>query len=126
MVNRINISKWLHYLLYVFYFIFFVSIVCSFRAVSTIVIILILVTGLLKNKIDTDLFFNKNLKNIFLVSCCVFYLIQAASLFYTHNLPETIKHLQLKSALVLIPLAVCCSHWLNPLIYQRLMKYYTW
>jgi len=121
-----NTSKYLHYLLYFFYIIFFVSIFCSFRAISSIVIALILLTSLFKNKIDTGVFFNKNIKNTFMIGCCIFYLLQTASLLYTHNLPESITHLRIKSALVFIPFALCCCNYITPLMRQKLMKYYVW
>jgi O-antigen ligase len=121
-----NTSKYLYYLLYFFYIIFFISIICSFRAISSIVIALILLTSLVKNKIDTGVFFNKNIKNSFLIGCCIVYLLQVASLLYTHNFSETITHLRIKSALVFIPFAICCTNYITPLMRQKLMKYYVW
>ncbi|MDB5221377.1 MAG: hypothetical protein JWN83_44 [Chitinophagaceae bacterium] len=126
MINGGTTSKYSDYLLQIFYIIFFASIICSFRAVSSIVIALILITSLVKNKTETGLFLNKNLKNSFLAGCCIFYLLQAASLLYTHDLPESIQHLRIKSGLVLIPLAVCCSNYLDPLRVKKLMQQYLW
>ena len=121
-----NTSKYLYHLLYFFYIIFFISVICSLRAISSIVIALILLTSLAKNKIDTGEFFNKNIKNSFLIGCCIFYLLQAASLFYTANFSETITHLRIKSTLVFIPFALCCSNYITPSLRHKLMKYYVW
>ena len=121
-----NTSKYLNALLYLWYIIFFVSMICCFRAISSITLALILVTGLLKNKIDTGSWFNINLINSFLIACCLFYLLQAMGLLFTVPLHSGAKHLQLKSAIVFIPFAICCSNYLNGLVRQKLMSWYIW
>ncbi len=121
-----NASKYIDQLLYFFYLVFFVSIICSFRAVSTIAIIAILVLSITKNKIDTGFLFNSRLKNFFIAVCVIFYLVQTTSIFYTHSTAETLKNLQMKSSLILIPLAICSSGWLDTAIRKSLMEKYVW
>lgn len=119
-------SVYLDKLLYFFYTILFVTIICSFRWVSTFVLLLILIASLIKNKRDTGSLLNKKLLNVFIAACCIFYLLQVVSLFYTHNVDETIKHLRVKCGLILIPLTLCCSNFLNPGSVKKLMHSYTW
>jgi hypothetical protein len=123
MINK-NVSKHLDSFLYLFYLIFLVSIICSFRAISSVSIGVILITDLTKNKIETGSFLNKNLKSSLLVCCFIFYLLQAVSLFYTHNFEESIKHLRIKSAIILIPFALSCSNYLTPIVVKNLMKHF--
>jgi O-antigen ligase len=121
-----NNSKYLDGFLYVWYIVFFISIVCSFRAVSSITIGLILVTGLIKNKIDTASWLNMRLKNRFLAACCLFYLMQVTAMLYKANLNESVKHLQTQTAIFFVPLSLCSSNYLNGQVRQKLMKYYIW
>ncbi|HTE12283.1 MAG TPA: O-antigen ligase family protein [Chitinophagaceae bacterium] len=121
-----NRSKQLDLLLYLWFIIFFISMVCCFRAVSSISMGLIVVTGLLKNKMDTGSWLNTRVKNWFPAACCLFYLIQAVALLYTGNFTESAKNLQIKSAMLFVPFALCCSDYLNGRVYQKLMKYYIW
>jgi O-antigen ligase len=126
MIAGRNTVKYLDHLLYLFYLIFFVSIICAYRGISSSAIGCILVAGIIKNKIETGIFFNPNINNGFIICCTIFYLVEAASLIYTNNIPETLKHLQIKSGLILIPLAICCSNYLSPVNLMRLMKHYLW
>ena len=126
MTGEKNTSKYLDHLLYLLYLVFFVSVICSYRGISSIAIALLIVTGLIKNKTETGSLFNKNLKNGFILCCCIFYMLQAASLLYTNNFPESITHLRIKSALILVPFAICCCSFLNALTVKNLIKFYIW
>ena len=119
-------SKHLDLLLYLWYIIFFVSMVCCFRAVTSVSIGLILITGLFKNKTDTGSWLNINLKSSFVAACFLFYLIQVTALLYKPEQHEALKNLQLKSAIPLVPFALCCSSFLNNRVRQKLMGYYIW
>jgi O-antigen ligase len=121
-----NRSKQLYWLLYLLYIIFFVSMICCFRAVSSISIGLLFLAGLFKNKIDTGVWINIHVKNRFLAACFLFYLLQVIALLYTANLHEGAKNMQTKSAMVIVPLALCCSNYLNAQVREKLMKYYIW
>ncbi|MEP7163277.1 MAG: hypothetical protein ABI741_01215 [Ferruginibacter sp.] len=117
-------SKYLDTLLYLWWIAFFISMACCFRAVSSISIALILATGLLKNKIETGSWLNMNLKNSFFLASCLFYLLQATGLLFTSSLTEASRHLQLKSAMVLVPLTLCCGNYLDVHVRQKLMRWY--
>jgi hypothetical protein len=73
---------------------------------------------------DTGSWFSIYLKNSFLAACCLFFLIQAIPLLFAANFNETAKSFQLKSALLFIPLAICCSTYINGAVWQKLMNYY--
>jgi len=118
--------KHLDLLLYFWWIVFFISVICCFRAISSITIGLVLATGLLKNKINTGSWLNRRLKNGFTAACCLFYLIQVLLLLYSDNLTESAKYLQTKSAMIFVPLALCCSSYLSGPVRQKLMKYYIW
>ena len=117
-------STQLDLLLYLWYIVFFISLVCCFRAISSIAIGLILITGLLKNKTEKGSWINNDLKNAFLATCFFFYLIQAIPLLFTTNFTEAVKNIQLKSAILLVPIAVCCCSFLDEVVREKLMKYY--
>src|SRR5258708_21632446 len=101
-----NNNSFLNFLLFILYLTFFVSLVFSLRAISSISIGAILISGLAKNKIEQKSFFNPGLKNLFLVFCSLFFLLQFVSLFYSDNINEGWKNIRLKSALVILPFAL--------------------
>lgn len=113
-------------LLYILYLVFLASVVCAVRPLSSITIGLILVAGVIKNKLDTGHFTNKRFNNLFLYGCFAFYLLQIIALFYTHDKTEGLRHLQLKSALVIIPLALCLSSYPDDATRNRLLRHYVW
>lgn len=119
-----NNSKQLDQILFVLYIIFFVSMVFCWRAVTSISIPVILAAGILKNKIDHRSFFNPHLKNSFLISCCIYYLLQLVVLLFSHN--DTGQLILLKSGIIFIPAMVCCSNYPDTGMYKKLMSYYVW
>jgi O-antigen ligase len=121
-----NLKKSHAVLFFIFYFyiLFFVSLIFSFRFINSISIVFILLTSIILNKIETGRFYNSNLKNFFLISCFLFYLLQFAGLIYTHNPHEGWNNIRIKSSLVAIPLALCCSDYLTEKIRHRLLKWY--
>jgi O-antigen ligase len=119
-----NNTRTINNLLFVFYLAFFVSLVFAFRAVSSISVALILVTGLIKNRIEQKSFFNPNLANPLLIFCVLLFLLQFSSLLYTNDLEQGWKNIRLKSALVIIPLSLCCCDFINETRRPRLLKWY--
>jgi len=111
-------------LLYLFYLGFLVSVAGAFRAISSIAIGLILITGFLKNKTDTSSWFNNSLRNRYLAACSFFFLLQIIPLVYTSNLIESWKHVQVKSALLFIPLCFYSCSYINKARFHSLMTAY--
>ncbi|MEO6490730.1 MAG: hypothetical protein ABIO04_12375 [Ferruginibacter sp.] len=124
--QHIAFSKRLDLFIFLWYLCFFISLACCFRAISSISIILIIVTGLIKNKLDTGSWINPRLKNAFLISCCLFYLLQATGLLFGPGLQENSKELVLKSGIIFIPFAICCNYYLDEITRNSLMKYFIW
>ncbi len=119
-----NNTRIVNDLLFGLYLAFFVSLIFAFRAVSSISIALILVAGLVKNRIEQKRFFNQKLVNPLLIICALLLLLQFTSLLYTSDLGEGWKNIRLKSALVIIPLSLCCCDFINEATRRRLLKWY--
>src|SRR5215203_7100933 len=97
------------------------SIVFSWRAVSSIALGLILVTGLLKTASVKGNGFRLSIRSVFFLSCVLLFALTCLALFYTDNMKEGLTQVQKKSAVVLIPLSLFASQWfLNGENYQRL------
>ena len=58
-----NSTRIINDLLFVLYLVFFVSLIFTFRAVSSISVALLLVTGIIKNRIEHKGFFDRNQVN---------------------------------------------------------------
>lgn len=112
-------------LLFLLYLLFFIGLICAFPAISSISIGLILLTGIAKNKIEQGTFFNKKIINVLSVSCAVFYAFQFVGLLYTKNTNEGWQHLQLKSSLIFMPLALCCCDYIEQNSRQKLLSSYS-
>src|SRR5881394_486969 len=92
----------------IIYLIFFISLICAFRAVTSISIGLLFVTGILQTRPTWRSLFLRHPANEFTLLCILFFLLQLIALFYTHNMRMGWIDLQLKSGLVFSPLAVIC------------------
>lgn len=115
---------WFELLFFVVYTIFFASIICCWRAVSSITIAVLLLTGFLKNKLETGKWVNKKISNPLLISCVLFFVLQALALLYATNLQDGLNSLRTKAGLVFIPLVVCCCNYISIPVRQRLMFCY--
>ncbi|MES1224257.1 MAG: O-antigen ligase family protein, partial [Bacteroidota bacterium] len=100
--------------------------VCAFRPITSISIALILLAGLVKNRMDTGSIFSHNLKNNLFITCCIYYLVQVVLIINSHNHDMMARHIELKAAIVFVPLAVCSGNYFNDAFYQLLMRYYVW
>jgi O-antigen ligase len=105
-MKKENISSYLDYFLFLVYLVFFTSIVFSFRAISSISIALILITGLIRKNKNGSLFFDNNALFLFFSGCTLLFIIQALALLYTDDVAEGLKLFQRSSALVFVPLAL--------------------
>ena len=119
-----NNTRIINDLLFVLYLAFFVSLIFAFRAVSSISVALLLVTGLVKNRVGHKSFFNRDQVNPMVIFCGLFFLLQFISLLYTSDMEQGWKNIRLKSALVAIPLALCCCDYINETIRRKLLKWY--
>lgn len=110
-------------LLLLLYGCFLASVVCGFRAISSIAIGLILVTAIFHNRIDTGGWLHPGVKNRYMLACSLFFLLQLVPLAYS-DFMEAWKHVQVKSALLFLPLCFYSSAFINKTRFQLLMKAY--
>ena len=108
----------------IIYLIFFISLICAFRAVTSISTGLLLVAGILQTKPTLRSLFSRHPGNEFTLACTLFFLLQLIALFYTHNMRMGWIDLQLKSGLVFLPLAVICTGQQKKEVTDRLLWYY--
>lgn len=88
------------------YFVLLVSMIFSFRAVSSITVGLLLLTGIFIHRSAKKSVFSDKNRNIFLAGCTLYFLIQLVALLYTDNMEEGWANVRIKSAVVLVPLAL--------------------
>jgi len=119
-----NSTRTINDLLFVLYLAFFVSLIFAFRAVSSITVALLLVTGIIKNRIEHTGFFNRNRVNPIVIFCGLLFLLQFISLLYTKDMDQGWKNIRLKSALLVIPLSLCCCDYINETRRRKLLKWY--
>jgi len=117
-------NKVINSLLFLFYLGFLVCTVCAFRYESSLAIGAILLTGFIKNKIDTGSFFSYRIRNFYVAACALFFLLQITALIYTSDVHAEWKHIQVKSALLFIPLCFYCCTYLNHYRFSKLMTAY--
>ncbi len=112
-------------LLFYSYILFFISLVFSFRAVSSISTGLLILWGILYTKQQTGAIFHKNLVNLFYIACIIYFLFLLISFFFTQYSAEAWRQILLKSGLILVPLAVCCSGYINSSSRKKLLFAYS-
>lgn len=105
-MKKENSSISANYFLLTIYLIFFVSVVFSLRAVSSICLGVILLTGVVVS--SRNLLIKKSF-SVFIISCLLLFLLQCFSLLYTTNISEGMKLTQRTSALIFAPAAVLVS-----------------
>jgi len=124
MMDKHTQIRHINNLLFLFYQIFVVGTLCAFRAVSSIMIGLILVVSIIQNKNLQGVWLNRRLKHPFVITCGLFFLLQLIPLAYTSNLYEGWKHVQVKSALLFIPFCFYSCPCINKINFHSLMIVY--
>lgn len=117
-------TRIIDHFLFALYLLFLISLIFAFRAISSIAVPVIFLTGLIKNKIGQKKFFSQNLANPFFFFCCLFFLIQLFSVIYANDIHQAWKNILLKSTLVALPLAVWCCNYVNAITRKELLKWY--
>ncbi|WP_207512300.1 O-antigen ligase family protein [Longitalea luteola] len=109
-------------LLLLLYGCFLASVVCGFRAVSSMAIGSILITAVFKNRMATGAWLHRDVKNRYVLACSLFFLLQLIPLAYSDHFIEAWKHVQVKSALLFLPLCYYSYPFINKTRFQLLMK----
>lgn len=102
------------------YTLFFISICFSLYFVSSITIGLIIIAGLINNWLETKTFFNPRLKNPFLYGCLSLFIAYFIALLYSHPNHEGWSDIQVKTALIFSPLAICSTSFINSTTKKKL------
>jgi len=111
-------------LLLLWYIAFFAGIIFHFRAVSSISTGLLLLTGFFYNKTLTGSFFNKRIRNPVLISCGIYFFYVSAIVLLKDDARTVQRHIELKSVIMLAPVAIFCCNFLNAERIKQLVKYY--
>jgi len=106
----------------VLYLILFISVICAFRAVTSMCIGLMILVGFVEQKFKTRLFTTYP-ENIFIGGCILFFLLQVLSLTYTSDFYEGLSNAQKKTGLVFTPLAL---YFLGNISYEIFRKLFCW
>jgi O-antigen ligase len=123
-MNGLPFLKSLQRYLPILYLTFFLSFFCGFRAISSISEGGILVFALLLTFLPNDSYRKNTVRNYFVCGCLIYYFLQVVALFYTHDLTAGRQQLQLKVTLLVIPLALYYSYYLNSSFREKIMPYY--
>jgi O-antigen ligase len=105
-MQKENTSNRLDSILFATFVIFLVSIVFSLRAVSSISIGLILLTGIIKKERVRIFIPSNKWELLFLIGCVLLFLVECFSSLYSKHIENTLRILQMNSCLVFIPLAM--------------------
>lgn len=123
MNNAAHENKILSLLLHVAYVLFFISLVFSFRAISSISIALILLTGLINSKMETGKFIIKS-DTLFLTGCILYFLLQFTALLHHQDSNKDWNNIRLKTGLIVIPVAIYCSEFLTAKKNRQLFAFF--
>ncbi len=111
--------------IHILYLFFFTSIIFSFRAVSSISIAAILLTGFITLQWPTSHISAKKSMIFFLSGCVICFLLTIVSLLYTNNSDNGWSHVRLKTGLLVIPLAAFFTTSFIRLHKQQLLLHFT-
>jgi O-antigen ligase len=117
-------AKGLSLVTYLLYLALLVSLILSFRAVSSICIPLLIVIGFLQNKSEGAGNFHQRLKTPFFLGCCLLFMIHVISLAWTENSEFGLGYIRLTSGLLFTPLVICCSGFIDAKSRQNIFTGY--
>jgi len=114
----------LSWLVHVLYLVFLASLVLSFRAVSSITIVVIFLAEIILDRPVLSFLFQKDIQNLFLAGCFLLFLLQIIALFYTHNTQEGWSNIRIKTGLLITPLAIRISTYVTATTRKKLLSQY--
>jgi len=121
---RENSNTFPDLLLFLLYVVFISSIILSFRAITSITLGCIAVTGLTKNRFDTGHVFSRSLVNPFFICCCLLFAVQMVSVAYSEDKIQAWRNVWGKSLLVMVPFCLLCCDYIKQATRQKIMKWY--
>lgn len=117
-------ASFLKTLLSVWVLFFFTGMIFHFRAVSSISTGLLLITGLVGYYKQTVSLLFRSWFSPFLIGCFLYYLYTVINLLLKDNDSVMQSQLEMKSALVLVPVAISYTAFVGDKLLRRLMKYF--
>src|SRR5215204_2948443 len=114
--------RYLPLLLHVLYILFLASIICSWNFISSVTIGLIFILGIIKNKVEKGALLENQFLNIFLIGCIFLYILQLVALLYTKDFYEGLRHVQLKTSIAILPMALYQGNFLDNSVRQKVMR----
>ena len=121
---RENSNTFPDLLLFVLYVIFASSVILAFRAITSISLGCIAVTGLIKTRIEKGHIFNRSLLNPFFILCCLLFAVQMVSVAFSANKVEAWINVWGKSLVVIVPFCLFCCDYITGITRQQIMKWY--
>ena len=109
---------------YTLYLLFFASLVFSLRAVSSLSIAAILLSGIIAGRPGLSAAFQKNYRTYFMLACALLFLMELISLLYTKDINEGWNNIRIKTGLLITPLAVGLSRCIDASMLKRLLSNY--
>ena len=106
--------------------IFFISLIFSFRAVTSVTLFLMLASGVILYKKRERSWLPQHIDYTFLIAATLYWLLDVVSLAYTQNQEQGLRHIEKTSGLPVIALAVYASfRFLSVKDVQRLYQVFT-
>ncbi len=123
-MNQLKFYKFLLNFLPFLYLAFFLSLFCGLRVMSSICVGGLLLFTLLLGYLNNNLFKKNIFTNYFVCGCLIFYLFQITALAYTNNLSTGIQQIQVKTTLLVVPVSLFYSNYLDESFREKIMPYY--
>jgi len=124
MTTDLRKKRILNTFIHILYLVFFSSLIFSFRAVTSISITTILFSGIFLTRSAFSVVFQKKTHHLFLAGCFLFFLLQVISLLYTNDMQQGWNNVRIKTGLIITPLAVLVSFYLNAATRKKLFSHY--
>jgi O-antigen ligase len=116
-----SLFTWKEASVFIIYILFFISVIFSWRAITSICTPLLLVASFLFNKLTYGSWWNPRMREQFLIACFFFFLVQFVGIIYNNDKAEHFQLLFQKSSMLAFPLAICGSDYVNRQRFQKLM-----
>ena len=111
-------------IIHLLYLIIFVSLIFSFRVVSSISIGVLLLAGIITNQSAIPSLLKKNSRNLFLAGCTLLFLLQVIAILYTNNMQTGWINVRIKTGLLITPLAICFISYISTDTQKKLLSQY--
>jgi O-antigen ligase len=106
------------------YLVYITSFIFSFRAISSFSIGLLLLTGIIANYRNLFSVLKKHFGILLIISCVIFFLLQVISLLFSRSIGHEGSHVLRKSGIVILPLSICLTGYLDRGHFRKLLFYY--